>query len=210
MNWAVPLWTWSGVALILLMFSRGRSGWKAVVAALILIFFSGMDALRIIFAEGWDISEFRLILEGWPRIEVGRDHLEWEGLKSIRLQFSSHMVGLMFVPKHFIAAALYALLLLQLRRHMPFIAVSGIVLAAALFWSPFVAIGLLPLVAVLVAVNGIRPFLSWQNILIPLPLAVLLFVYLTSGSSAIPRGWFWDITPGQFAGGDRSLAFALP
>ena len=205
LNWAVPLWTWSGVALILLMFSRGRSGWKAVVAALILIFFSGMDALRIIFAEGWDISEFRLILEGWPRIEVGRDHLEWEGLKSIRLQFSSHMVGLMFVPKHFIAAALYALLLLQLRRHMPFIAVSGIVLAAALFWSPFVAIGLLPLVAVLVAVNGIRPFLSWQNILIPLPLAVLLFVYLTSGSSAIPRGWFWDIHQGNLQEAIRVL-----
>ncbi len=198
LNWAVPLWTWSGVALILLMFNRGRSGWKAVVAALILIFFSGMDALRIIFAEGWDISEFRLVLEGWPRIEVGRDHLEWEGLRSIKIQFSSHMVGLMFVPKHFIAAALYALLLLQLRRHRPFIAVSGIVLAAALFWSPFVAVGLLPFVAVFVAENGIRPFLRWQNILIPLPLAILLLVYLSSGSGDIPRGWFWDIHQGNF------------
>ena len=198
LNWAVPLWTWSGVALILLMFNRGRSGWKAVVAALILIFFSGMDALRIIFAEGWDISVIRLVLDGWPSIEVGRDHLEWEGLKSIRIQFSSHMVGLMFVPKHFIAAALYTLLLLQLRRHRPFIAVSGIVLAAALFWSPFVAVGLLPFVAVFVAENGIRPFLRWQNILIPLPLAILLLVYLSSGSGDISRGWFWDIHQGNF------------
>ena len=56
------------------------------------------------------------------------DHLEWEGLRSIKIQFSSHMVGLMFVPKHFIAAALYTLLLLQLRRDMLFIAVSGVVL----------------------------------------------------------------------------------
>ena len=198
LNWAVPLWTWSGVALILLMFNRGRSGWKAVVAALILIFFSGMDALRIALVEGWGIFEFRLILEGWPRIEVGRDHLEWEGLRSIRIQFSSHMVGLMFVPKHFIAAALYTLLLLQLRRHMPFIAVSGVVLTAALFWSPFVAVGLLPFVAVFVAERGIRPFLRWQNILIPLPLAILLLVYLSSGSGDIPRGWFWDIHQGNF------------
>ena len=205
LNWAVPLWTWSGVALILLMFSRGKRGWKAVVAALILIFFSGMDALRIIFAEGWDIFELRLVLEGWPRIEVGRDHLEWEGLRSIKIQFSSHMVGLMFVPKHFIAAVLYALLLLQLRRHRPFIAVSGIVLAAALFWSPFVAVGLLPFVAVFVAENGIRPFLRWQNLLIPLPLAILLLVYLSSGSGDIPRGWFWDIHQGNLQEAIRVL-----
>ena len=205
LNWAVPLWTWSGVALILLMFNRGRSGWKAVVAALILIFFSGMDALRIALVEGWGIFEFRLILEGWPRIEVGRDHLEWEGLRSIRIQFSSHMVGLMFVPKHFIAAALYTLLLLQLRRHMPFIAVSGVVLTAALFWSPFVAVGLLPFVAVFVAERGIRPFLSWQNLLIPLPLAILLLVYLSSGSHDIPRGWFWDIHQGNLQEAIRVL-----
>ena len=205
LNWAVPLWTWSGVALILLMFNRGRSGWKAVVAALILIFFSGMDVLRIALVEGWGIFEFRLILEGWPRIEVGRDHLEWEGLRSIRIQFSSHMVGLMFVPKHFIAAALYTLLLLQLRRHMPFIAVSGVVLTAALFWSPFVAVGLLPFVAVFVAERGIRPFLSWQNLLIPLPLAILLLVYLSSGSHDIPRGWFWDIHQGNLQEAIRVL-----
>ena len=205
LNWAVPLWTWSGVALILLMFNRGRSGWKAVVAALILIFFSGMDALRIALVEGWDIFEFRLILEGWPRIEVGRDHLEWEGLRSIKIQFSSHMVGLMFVPKHFIAAALYALLLLQLRRDMPFIAVSGVVLTAALFWSPFVAVGLLPFVAVFIAGSGIRPFLSWQNLLIALPLAILLLVYLSSGSHDIPRGWFWNIHQGNLQEAIRVL-----
>ena len=40
------------------------------------------------------------------------------------------------------------LLLLDLRRRPRFLAVSGVVLAAAPFWSAFVAVGLLPLVAV--------------------------------------------------------------
>ena len=37
--------------------------------------------------------------------------------------------------------------LVQLRRHAQFLGISGIVVAASLFWSPLVAIGLLPLVA---------------------------------------------------------------
>ena len=55
---------------------------------------------------------------------------------------------------------------------------SGLVLAAAPFWSVFVAIGLLPFVAVLLLQNGIRPFLRWQNLVLALPLAGLLTIYL--------------------------------
>ena len=193
LNWAVPLWTWSGVALILLMFSRGYRGWQALVAALVLIFFSGMDALRIALFEGWDFTQFSLRLDGWPNIELGRQHLEWAGLDSLRIQISSHMVGLLWVPKHFIPAALYGLLLVQLRRHGRFLGVSGVILAVAPFWSPFIAIGLLPFVLALVIERGIRPFLSWQNLVVAFPLAVLLFVYLSSGVGDVPRGWIWEM-----------------
>ncbi len=192
LNWAVPLWTWSGVALILLMFSRGYRGWQALVAALVLIFFSGMDALRIALFEGWDFTQFSLRLDGWPNIELGRQHLEWAGLDSLRIQISSHMVGLLWVPKHFIPAALYGLLLVQLRRHGRFLGVSGVILAVAPFWSPFIAIGLLPFVVALVLERGIRPFLTWQNLLVALPIAGLLFVYLSSGVGDVPRSWIWE------------------
>ena len=53
------------------------------------------------------------------------------------------------------------------------------------------AIGLLPLVIVLVWDNGIRPFLHWQNLLLAGPLAGLLVAYLTSDVSEIPRAWAW-------------------
>ena len=46
--------------------------------------------------------------------------------------------------------------------------------ARSVFWSPFVAVSLLPMVAVLLKENGIRPFLRWQNLLLSLPLVVLI------------------------------------
>ena len=92
-------------------------------------------------------------------------------------------------PQHFISASLYTLLLLNLCRHPRFLAVSGILLATAPFWSAFVAIGLLPLLAVLFFQNGIRPFLRWQNLILSWPLAGLLVLYLTSGSMDFPHGW---------------------
>ena len=151
-----------------------------------------MDALRIALFEGWDFTQFSLRLDGWPNIELGRQHLEWAGLDSLRIQISSHMVGLLWVPKHFIPAALYGLLLVQLRRHGGFLAVSGVILAVAPFWSPFIAIGLLPFVVALVLERGIRPFLTWQNLLVALPIAGLLFVYLSSGVGDVPRSWIWE------------------
>ena len=54
LNWAVPIWTWLGVALILLMFTRERRGWGVTIAVLAFIFFSGMDAVRVVLFEGWD------------------------------------------------------------------------------------------------------------------------------------------------------------
>ena len=71
-------------------------------------------------------------------------------------------------------------------------ALAGVVVATSLFWSPLVAIGLLPLVAVLVIENGLRPFLRWQNVLAALPLAAILLMYLASESSHVPRAWMWE------------------
>ena len=194
LNWAVPLWTWAGVALILLMFTRGICGWKVVVAALMFIFFSGMDVLTRVLFEGWEWFEPSFAWNGWPWISLGPVDMGVNPHWHLDIKYLSHMAGLIWAPQHFIAGGLYALLLIQLRRHGRFLAVSGVVVGSCLFWSPFVAVGLLPLVVVLLIENGIRPFLRWQNLFLALPVVVLILTYLSSGSEGIRRNWLWENT----------------
>ena len=180
LNWAVPLWTWGGVALLVLLFTRRFARTRAaIVAALVLIGFSGMDFLRILLLSGEVVPLF------------SSEHIETDDFLLERILYSSNMAALMWAPQHFIAGGLYTMLLVQLRAQPRFLASSGLLLAACLFWSPFVAVGLLPLVAVLFLDNGLRPFLHWQNFL-AVPLAGLLVAYLTSDAAAIVQGWLWQ------------------
>ena len=179
LNWAVPLWTWGGVSLLVLLFTRRFTRTRtAIVAAVVLMGFSGMDFLRI------------LLLSGEVMPLLSSSHIETDNVVGRRIQYSSNMTALMWVPQHFIAGGLYTMLLIQLRSQPRFLASSGLLLAACLFWSPLVAIGLLPLVAVLFLDNGLRPFLRWQNFL-AVPLAGFLVAYLTSDAAAIVQGWLW-------------------
>ena len=192
LNWMVPLWTWCGVALLLLLFTRHCHGWKVFAAAAILIFFSGMDIVRTVLFDGLDWFAVSIDLQGWPRVWLGQSDLP-TGTMGMAIHYRSHMKYLMWVPQHFIAGGLYALLLVQLRREPYFLAVSGVLLATSLFWSVFIAIGLAPLAVALLVTNGIQPFLRWQNLFLALPLAGLLAAYLSSGSiNAISHGWVWN------------------
>ena len=180
LNWAVPLWTWAGVALFLLLFMRSFARIRAGIAAVVLLGFSGMDFLRI------------LVLSGEVTPLFSSSHIETDDFLLYRIQYPSLTTTLMWAPQHFIAGGLYSMLLLQLRSQPRFLACSGILLATCLFWSPFVAAGLLPFLALLVLDNGVRPFLRWQNFLLAGPLAGLLVAFLTSGTSEIVRGWLWQ------------------
>ena len=196
LNVAVPLWTWCGVGLMLVLFTRCQRGWRVLAAATVLVFFSGMDLVSGILLEGLEWLEIEFAWEGWPEFRIGRIRLDGIWLKDVGVLYLSQMYGLMLIPQHFIAGALSTLLIVQLRRHGRFLAVSGVVLAASTFWSPFIAIGLLPLAAVMLIENGLRRFLQWQNLLLALPLAGLLFFYLSSGIGEVDRGWIWSIHSG--------------
>ena len=206
LDWAVPLWTWAGVALILVLFARGCRGWEAAGAVAMLVFFGGMDLLRVAVLLGW---------EGWiaPIVEgdAGGDALRWWRKANLHwwrkgylLDLEPPMPTLMWTPQHFIPAGLYALLCLHLRGRSRFLAASGVLLAAAPFWSAFVAVGLLPFVAVLLRENGLRPFLRWPNLLLAGPLAMLVASYLASGALDFPSGWLWEEI------GRRKAAIRLP
>ena len=204
LDWAVALWTWAGAALLLLMFTQDLKGRSLVFAVVILILFSGMDVLRVVQEiailqldslngqhSGLDV--LRIILtESWRWIDRGIRPIEWAGLPHVNAQMVANMSSIMFAPQHFISAGLFTLLLLRLRREPAFLAISGVLFAAAPFWSLFTAIGMLPLLAAVLWENGIRPFLRWPNLSLAVPLAGLIAIYLSSGSLDPQHGLLWE------------------
>ena len=68
----------------------------------------------------------------------------------------------------------------------------GVLLAAAPFWSAFVAVWLLPLLAAVLWMNGVRPFLRWPNLCLAGPLFGVVVLYLTAGAMDFPQGWLWQ------------------
>ena len=193
LNWVVPAWTGLGVALVLLLFGRGLRRGQAVLAAAAFVLFSGMDPLRILLLQGPSYFALDFDVLGWPAIHP-RNYSELDGLKDVWTLYLSNTQSLMLAP-HLIPAALYALLLLHLRRHRRFVAGSGVLLAVAPFWSPFVAVGLVPLVAAVVWENGLRrrsALWSWSNLCLAAPLAGLCGLYLALGDVDFGHGWLWE------------------
>ncbi len=95
LTWAVPLYTWGGVALILLLFTRGLRGWRAILAVLVLICFGGMDTIPTILSESWDWSALSITFDqGWPRIDLGRDTEFWS-MERLYSVYGSSMFSLM-------------------------------------------------------------------------------------------------------------------
>ena len=177
LTWAIGLWTWAGASLALLLFTRHFTRWAVLAAATVFILFSGMDALRWIFHGGLEI--------------FGYSTLEWNN-SDIDMQYTAITTGLIYVPQHLIPAVIATMLFIQLWRDQALVAASGVIVVITAFWSPFVALGLLPIAALIALHQGVRPFLSWQNLACALPLAALLATYLLSGFGAIERGWLWQ------------------
>ena len=188
LSWAVAVWTWAGVALVALLFTHRRHGGgrrrrELVVALAVLVFFSGVAFAGL------------PAIERWERVDWMIENRNWYGFLTYEpafLRAISATVSLKMVPHHFLAAGLYTLLCLHLRRQPRFLAVLGVLLAAAPFWSAFVAVGLLPLLAAVLWMNGVRPFLRWPNLCLAGPLFGLVVLYLTSGAMDFPHGWMWQ------------------
>ena len=184
LSWAVAVWTWAGVALVALLFTRGRRGRALVVALAVLVFFSGMNIAYLPATKGWEWIVDRII-----------EHRNWFDFLThepafLRTWSLTHILKM--APHHFLAAGLYALLCLHLCRQPRFLAVLGVLLAAAPFWSAFVAVWLLPLLAAVLWMNGVRPFLRWPNLCLAGPLFGVVVLYLTSGAMDFPHGWLWQ------------------
>ena len=185
LNWAVPLWTWCGVTLVLLLFTRGLPTLRAALLAVaVLVFFSGMDVVEQALREG----------VAHPRLQLRRPEFVRTASSPMRLEYPSHTQTLQFTPMHFLPAGLGTLLMLQLRRRRRFLAASGVVLAACLFWSALLSTGLLVLAAAMLLRNrSARHVAGWRNVFVAVPLAALIALYLTSGAVDFERGWLWEL-----------------
>ena len=199
LNWAVPLWTWCGTALVVLLFARGLPTLRAALLAVaVLVFFSGMDIVELALREGVP-DAVRMVRDKLdPNWASPSMHRRLEFLRTASspmfLEYQSHTLTLQLTPQHFLPAGLATLLILQLRKRRRFLEAIGVVVAACLFWSPLLATGLLVLALATLAKNrNARHVASWRNVFVAVPLAALIALYLTSGAVDFERGWLWEL-----------------
>jgi hypothetical protein len=134
-NFILSLWTWLGVFLVVLHLNL-KLKTSLLKTALLLIFFSGMDALgALLFVKDYPTL--------WPPIQ----HLEiWSG----NLQYSSFTTQLFWVFNQAVPAWLCIVLILEsnslLQKQTPVIQISPKIFIWSLcfFFAPLASIGLLP------------------------------------------------------------------
>lgn len=191
LSWAVPVYTWVGVWLIIVLFTRGLSNLRTSLTSIaILVLFSGMDALEYILHVG-PFDGFSLMLEQLRNNLA----LEWPShvpFMSIEAEYYSNSTALWWSPNHFIPAGLTSLIIIRSHYQPRFAAISGLAITICLFWSPIVAVGLSPFVVALIVKQGIRPFLKWPNLLVAPPLISLIALYLLSTDLPGHTGWLWQ------------------
>ncbi len=176
LNWTIPLWTWCGTALLAALFVRRFLTLRAAALALaVLSLFSGADVADVVLSN---------LLQQVAQSPAGAVWLDYQpSMRTFRL-----------TPQHFIPAGIGSLLVIRLRTHPRFVAAMGVVVTACLFWSPFVAAGLLPLAAAALAGSARRRSpLGWRSALAVVPVGGLAALYLLAGELNFQRGWIWEL-----------------
>lgn len=184
---AAELWTALGAALALaLVIQRFRSIPSRIAAAAGFAAFSGLDLLG-----GWVTGG----IVGTPRLG---DFTHLDTWSMPPYEYSSNTTSLLWVPQHAIGSWLGVLLVFEAtRRRRP--ALLALAVFAAIFWSPFAALGVLPF-AVVAAVRMLRDRVPWRPIGVLAPCGVMgagalvLVAYLTASAGDIPSSWAWDAT----------------
>ena len=179
LNFAIYLWIAIGLSLGLLLFTKDRKGLAVVVAIIIFLLFSGLDVIYAFFFA----DSFEDYLGHWDllRINLGKIHI------------IPHITYMLIQFQHFIPVLLYVMLMFHLHSHRRFVGILGLLLVISFLWSPWVIIGTLPLILVILWKHRLLPFLSWQNIIVSVPILGIIGIYLTSGSSNFVHGWTFSL-----------------
>lgn len=170
-------WTALGTAIFLIQLPvpRARSGLGWIAPLIIVIMFSGMDALGTWLDD----------LYYWPGIP---DHLEWW---ANRFQYSSMSTQLFWVPNHALAAWIAAALFFRHYKLTAYSNQAALTLAMLPLWSPFAALGFAPFAGLALwqrlqreRSTGLTPL----NVVTTAALVYITGRLLTSGAGDIPVG----------------------
>lgn len=170
---AIFAWTVAGLylAMLLAFGGKARTSAEAFLLGGIFLLFSGADIV------GYYLTGFM----------AGPLHFEWwAGFGEL----SSSVTDLFWVPQHALAAWLAAFLVLRypvacLRR-------AGVIVATVALWSPFSALGVVPVLAWAAFRKGWKPLATRMNWIAAPVLLIAAAVFLTKGSAGIPAGVIWD------------------
>ena len=166
-GYAISLWIWLGLAIGIYMLKQiTKSSW--ILLSIVLIGFSGMDIARLGFEN-----------------TIGRPwwatHLERSTFS--QLEYSSFTTGLNWVPHHLISALLGVGIWLRTDRDHKYV---GLLCLFLVFWSVFVALGLL-LLHLLVGHREILRMFNRYNVVALLP-SIPVLLYLTAHAPDAPTG----------------------
>jgi len=183
-NFFLFLWTWLGVFLVVMHLCKGAvtTPLRTIQYALLLIFFSGMDALgALLFANDYPTL--------WPPVQ----HLEiWDGT----LQYSSFTTQLFWVFNQAVPAwvCMAAIIALSRREESQTDTRSTLAIFWALcfFFAPLASVGLLPylLIEFIKQTDFTSPFknLRWDVLFAAAAIFLLSSLFFASNTAAQERG----------------------
>ncbi len=187
---ALYLWTLVGVWQALLWLARLAGRRLSVALAVTFALFGALDLV------GYWYARARLVPDGsYPLLPADLDHLcFWTSYAFQHFvgNYLSTTFQLYWAPHQVIAGWLVAAVVTSLFWQRRF---ESLVFAYSLlfFWSPLIALGLLPYLAVLLAASARhrwRELLSLQNLLAPAVLLVLFALFYAGGSAGTnPIAW---------------------
>jgi hypothetical protein len=175
-------WTALGLIFFLGRYPIGREAREVQIFRIaLLLLFSGADIVGTLVLGATKMSY---------------THLEWWAQY---FQYSSLMTAVMWVPQHLLPAAIAVALLMDRETRVRIAPIMGLLLAALPLWSPFAALGILPITAVAVVQvikhGGARMFLSWANLIAAPLLFAVVALYLSADTADIPQGPVWHFYP---------------
>lgn len=171
--YAIFAWSTFGLYLVLVLAFgwRERRPARSLALGAVFLLFSGAD----------------IVGTSWTGFGKGPPfHYEWwAGFGEL----ASTVTNLFWVPQHAIGGWLAAFLMLRFPQRG--LAQAGVIGAALAVWSPFAAIGLLPVVGWTAWQCGWRALFSAMNLL-PAPILLLSAgLFLTDGASGVPVYMVW-------------------
>jgi len=173
---AIFAWTTLGLYLALVLAFGGtrRPVAHSFLLGGVFLLFSGADLLGGLYTGTW------------PGLT---GHLEWWWAPFGSI--SSIVTNLIWTPQHALAGLLATFLVLRYPQQL--LGHAGVLGAAVAVWSPFAAIGLLPVLLWAVFTSGWRRLLTVSNLLVAPGLLLMAALFLTRESAGIPAAWLANL-----------------